>query len=232
MRADLTWVYSYCRRNDIRKKLKAWDDRRQATSQARFSLSSLRRCCFSAIDKALLRFILTGNTSFWSRPEVAYRVGFGTAPWRCVDRCQAIYFSSVGECMPDCTTNIFCTPGGTPASDTSTPCCALNLCDQSYTLWVGQQQQNLSRSWCTTYPAWAGSTPRPSVCEFNVYSARGVDPPLGADDPFLAVSCKRVENVATFHVNGTAYRNDTVRRIMYYNAIKRRNATANVVNRV
>lgn len=63
-------------------------------------------------DKAVLRFLLSGNTSFWSRPEVAYRMGFGTAPWRCINRCQGQYYDSMDECAPDCVTQTYCEPGG------------------------------------------------------------------------------------------------------------------------
>lgn len=64
-------------------------------------------------DKALLRFLLSGNTSLWSRPDVAYRIGFGTAPWRCISSCHGQFYASATECAPDCTTQTYyCQPDG------------------------------------------------------------------------------------------------------------------------
>ncbi|GIM13096.1 hypothetical protein Vretimale_16261 [Volvox reticuliferus] len=179
--------------------------------------------------KAVLRFILSGDTSFWSRPAVAYRIGFGTAPWRCISRCQAQYYASAAECAPDCTTQTYCEPGDAALSDSDTTCCALSLLDQSYSF--SHPPNATTPDWCSTYPSW-GPSARPSVCDFNVYAARGAAPPHGAGDPFLAVSCKRVTDTATFHVTGTQYRNDTAKRIVYDNNISRANATRNVVSRI
>ncbi len=103
-------------------------------------------------DKALLRFILSGNTSFWSRPEVATRIGFGTAPWRCISRCTAQYYSSAVECAPDCVSQTYCEPGGAALSDPNTTCCALSLLDQSYSFL--QRAKPLTPRWCAAYPAW------------------------------------------------------------------------------
>lgn len=63
-------------------------------------------------DKAVLRFLLSGNTSFWSRPEVAIHIGFGTAPWHCINQCQPQYYASLQECAPDCINQTYCEPGG------------------------------------------------------------------------------------------------------------------------
>ncbi|EFJ40640.1 hypothetical protein VOLCADRAFT_99502 [Volvox carteri f. nagariensis] len=178
--------------------------------------------------KAVLRFILSGNTSFWSRPAVAYRTGFGTAPWRCIDRCQAQYFTDLAQCAPDCTTMTFCAPGEAALSDPNTTCCALSLLDQSYSF--SHPPNTAVMSWCNTYPAW-GSGSRPSVCDFNVYAARGINPPLGANDSLLAVSCTRT-STTTFYVNGTQYRNDTATRIIYKKDIKQVNVTRNNVRRM
>ncbi|GLC71850.1 hypothetical protein PLESTF_001173700 [Pleodorina starrii] len=101
--------------------------------------------------KAVLRFILSGDTSFWSRPEVATRIGFGTAPWRCVNNCQAQYYASALECAPDCTTQTYCEPGGAALSDPNTTCCALSLLDQSYSF--SHPPNATTPDWCSTYPA-------------------------------------------------------------------------------
>ncbi|GLI59756.1 hypothetical protein VaNZ11_001711, partial [Volvox africanus] len=179
--------------------------------------------------KALLRFILSGDTSFWSRPAVAYRIGFGTAPWRCVSNCQTQYYVSAVECAPDCTTQTYCEPGGAALSDSNTTCCSLSLLDQSYSF--SHPPNTTTPNWCSTYPPW-GPNARPSVCDFNVYAARGTAPPLGANDPFLAVSCKRGADTATFHVTGTQYRNDTAKRMVYDNDITQRNVSRNIVSRI
>ncbi|GIM13091.1 hypothetical protein Vretimale_16258 [Volvox reticuliferus] len=178
--------------------------------------------------KAVLRFILSGDTSFWSRPAVAYRIGFGTAPWRCISRCQAQYYASAAECAPDCTTQTYCEPGDAALSDSNTTCCALSLLDQSYSF--SHPSTAVSPSWCNTYPPW-GMKLRPSVCDVNVYSARGLQAPLGARDPFLAVSCSRA-NVTSFYVNGTQYRKDTARRIIHDKDIRKANVTRNIVKRI
>ncbi|GLC48531.1 hypothetical protein PLESTB_000108100 [Pleodorina starrii] len=184
--------------------------------------------CPEHADKAVLRFILSGDTSFWSRPEVATRIGFGTAPWRCVNNCQAQYYASAQECAPDCTTQTYCEPGGPALSDPNTTCCALSLLDQSYSF--SHPPSNITPDWCSAYPAW-GASPRPSVCDFNAYTARGAVPPGGGDDPLLAVSCK-FDIMATFHVDGTQYRNDTARRIIYDGDIWQTETMRNIVNRV
>ncbi|GLC71849.1 hypothetical protein PLESTF_001173600 [Pleodorina starrii] len=101
--------------------------------------------------KAVLRFILSGDTRFWSRPEVATRIGFGTAPWRCVNNCQAQYYPSALECAPDCTTQTYCEPGGAALSDPNTTCCALSLLDQSYSF--SHPPNATTPDWCSTYPA-------------------------------------------------------------------------------
>ncbi|GLC48532.1 hypothetical protein PLESTB_000108200 [Pleodorina starrii] len=181
------------------------------------------------IDKAVLRFILSGNTSFWSRPEVATRIGFGTAPWRCVNNCQAQYYASAQECAPDCTAQTYCVPGGAALSDPNTTCCALSLLDQSYNF--SHPPSQTTPDWCSAYPTWTSST-RPSVCDFNAYTARGAVPPGGADDPLLAVSCKRDNSTAIFHVNGTYYRNDTATRIIHDRDIRQTSAQRNVVKRI
>ncbi|GLI59758.1 hypothetical protein VaNZ11_001714, partial [Volvox africanus] len=99
--------------------------------------------------KALLRFILSGDTSFWSRPAVAYRIGFGTAPWRCVSNCQTQYYVSAVECAPDCTTQTYCEPGGAALSDSNTTCCSLSLLDQSYSF--SHPPNATTPDWCSTY---------------------------------------------------------------------------------
>ncbi|EFJ44015.1 hypothetical protein VOLCADRAFT_106618 [Volvox carteri f. nagariensis] len=110
------------------------------------------RAQLSDADKALLRFIFSGNTSFWSKPAVAIRIGFGTAPWRCVNRCQTQYFPTLADCAPDCTSQVYCTATGTvPAYSWSIPCCALSLFDQTsaYDTFPAPAQP-----WCSTYPPW------------------------------------------------------------------------------
>ncbi|GIL53228.1 hypothetical protein Vafri_8873 [Volvox africanus] len=179
--------------------------------------------------KGLLRFILSGDTSFWSRPAVAYRIGFGTAPWRCISNCQTQYYASAAECAPNCISYIYCEPGGSIAGIPNTTCCSLSLLDQSYSF--GHPPNTTTPDWCSTYPPW-GLRPRASVCDFNVYSARGVSPPFGGSDPFISVSCKRVSNVTTFRITGALYRNDTARRIMYHKEIQTIMKRRNVVNRI
>ncbi|GLC48378.1 hypothetical protein PLESTB_000089600 [Pleodorina starrii] len=179
--------------------------------------------------KAVLRFILSGNTSFWSRPEVATRIGFGTAPWRCVDNCRAQYYASSRECAPDCSSQTYCEPGGPALSDPNTTCCALSILDQSYSF--SHPPSASTPTWCSNYPAW-GTRVRQSVCDFNAFSARGASPPGGAANPFLAVSCKKYNTTTVYYVNGTLYRNDTARRLIRDNDIRRRNTTRNLVTRI
>ncbi|PNH01426.1 hypothetical protein TSOC_012687 [Tetrabaena socialis] len=179
--------------------------------------------------KGLLRFILSGDTAFWSRPEVATRIGFGTAPWRCVDRCTAQYYASAADCAPDCEDQTYCTPGGGARGDENTTCCALSLLDQSYD--ISQPPSATEPAWCSTYPSW-GSAVRPSVCDFNAFTARNAQPPDGADDVNLAVSCSRLD-VPTYSITGTRYRTDTAARIMYNNEVAQAAATTkNVVTRM
>ncbi|GLC48529.1 hypothetical protein PLESTB_000107900 [Pleodorina starrii] len=199
------------------------------TAVATATPSSTSTSATPATNKAVLRFILSGDTSFWSRPEVATRIGFGTAPWRCVNNCQAQYYASAQECAPDCTTQTYCVPGGAALSHPNTTCCALSLLDQSYSF--SHPPNATTPDWCSSYPAWGRSSRRPSVCDFNAYTARGAVPPGGAADPLLAVSCKNDKTV-TFHVNGTQYRNDTARRIIYDGDIGQKNTTRNVVSRI
>ncbi|EFJ43192.1 hypothetical protein VOLCADRAFT_96657 [Volvox carteri f. nagariensis] len=181
--------------------------------------------------KAVLRFILSGNTAFWSKPAVAYRIGFGTAPWHCIDRCQAQYYfipNNSAVCSPDCTTPVYCLPGDAARSDPNITCCALSLLDQSYRF--NHPPSTVQRAWCENYPPW-GRDPRPSVCDFNVYAARGLIPPGGYNDPFLAVSCERGVTT-TFYITGTVYRNDTARRIIQRRNIRLANVTRNNVKRM
>ncbi len=69
------------------------------------------------------------------------------------------------------------------------------------------------------------------MCDFNSYTARGASPPDGVNDPFLSVSCK-LSNTTLFYMNGTNYRNDTVRRIIYDRDIRQTNVTRNAVSRM
>ncbi|KAG2492628.1 hypothetical protein HYH03_009044 [Edaphochlamys debaryana] len=161
-------------------------------------------------DKGLLQFILSGDTSFWSRPEVATRIGFGTAPWRCISHCAGQYYASAAECAPDCEDQVYCEPGGAALNEPNTTCCALSLLDQSYSF--SHPPSASTPAWCTTYPAW-GTGPRPSVCDFNAFAARGVSPPGGADDPDLAVACESL-STPTLHVTGSRFRGDTTVRVM------------------
>ncbi|EFJ45307.1 hypothetical protein VOLCADRAFT_94393 [Volvox carteri f. nagariensis] len=98
-------------------------------------------------NKAVLRFLLSGNTSFWSQPEVATRIGFGTAPWRCISSCQTQYYASAAECAPDCISQAYCEPGGMALSDPDTTCCLLNLLDQLEVF------GDTSPPWCSSYPS-------------------------------------------------------------------------------
>lgn len=68
-----------------------------------------------------------------------------------------------------------------------------------------------------------GTSKRPSVCDFNAYSARGASP-LSYNTSDLSVGCVR-RTTSTYRVSGTQYRNDTDDRIMYRGAVKE---TANV----
>ncbi|GLC43492.1 hypothetical protein PLESTM_001479100 [Pleodorina starrii] len=185
------------------------------------------------MDKAVLRFILSGNTSFWSRPEVATRVGFGTAPWRCIDRCRPVYYEVNGtyrECEPDCTTPVYCEPGGRALSDPNTTCCALSLLDQSYSFTYSPNATTTPR-WCSAYPAW-GNGQRPSVCDFHIYAARRAFPPGGANDPHLAVACKRAKITPLYNITGTQYRSTTAARILQGKAVTRKQARRNIVYRI
>lgn len=77
-----------------------------------------------------------------------------------------------------------------------------------------------------------GPNLRPSVCDFNAYQARGASPPLGDADPFLSVSCKRVDDTTIFSVSGTQFRADTASRLMYRNDIRQTFQPRNNVQRM
>ncbi|EFJ43931.1 hypothetical protein VOLCADRAFT_95846 [Volvox carteri f. nagariensis] len=112
--------------------------------------------------------------------------------------------------MPDCSGLFlwrYCIPAGAAHGDPNTNCCAINLLDQSYRFNTSTLLwPNGVAPWCHIYPSWF------------VWAC--------------VLSCKRVDNVTIFSMNGASYRNDTARRIMFYNAIKSGNVTRNVVNRL
>ncbi|GIM11186.1 hypothetical protein Vretimale_14730 [Volvox reticuliferus] len=185
--------------------------------------------------KAMLRFIASGNTSFWSRPEVATRIGFGTAPWRCVNICDGLSFANVDDCAPDCQGSLeYCKPGDPIPADPRYTCCAIERLDQSHN--IIHPPLSTPPPWCSVYTPWTPSSyenTRPTVCDFHIYAAQRIKPPLGFSDPFLAVACKFRAPIL-YRITGKEYHNDTATRIMYGNDVKKytRPWNYNIVSRL